>query len=624
MPIIYWPSVFILFSFFFVQMFQYQNNIKMKEENQSKVLQGGEFLIRQQTAEEVFTPEDLNEEQIMMAQAATDFLNSEVHPAIDKIDKQEDGITPRLLEQIGQLGLMGVSIPEEYGGLGADFNTHTAITFALGPSYSFGVSLAAHTGIGTLPILYFGTEAQKKHYLPKLASGELKAAYCLTEPGSGSDALAAKARADLSKDGKHYILNGQKMWITNGGFADVFIVFAQVDGDKFSGFVVDADTTGVTRGEEENKMGIKGSSTCQVFFENVQVPVENILGEVGKGHKIAFNILNIGRYKLCAMVLGGAKRSTGLAVKYANERIQFKVPISSFGAIQHKLAEMAIKTWVGEAATYRVSNLIQGKIEELKASGIKYEDALMGAAEEYAIECAMLKVVGSEALDYVVDEMVQVFGGYGYSEEYPASRAYRDSRINRIFEGTNEINRLLTFDMLFKRALKGKLNMMAPAMAVQKELMSIPDFSEQNEIPFGPEFKAVENMKKSILMVAGAAASKLAQNLEQEQEIVMNIADMLIETFNAESALLRAAKLTANKGAEESKYEIAIMRVNLADSIEQLSLHGKHAIVAFTEGDELRMMLLGLKRFTKFDPINTKNLRREIAARLIEANDYCF
>lgn len=594
------------------------------DKGNNKILRGGEFLISNQHTDQVFTPEDLNEEQRMMAQAATDFLDAEVHPNVEAIDKQQDGITPRLMETIGELGLLGVSVPEEYGGLGADFNTHTAITFALGPSYSFGVSIAAHTGIGTLPILYFGTEEQKKHYLPKLATGQMKAAYCLTEPGSGSDALSAKSQAELSKDGKHYILNGQKMWITNGGFADVFIVFAQVDGDKFTGFIVDGDSEGLTRGEEENKMGIKGSSTCQVFFENVKVPVGHVLGEIGKGHKIAFNILNIGRYKLCAMVLGGAKRSTMQSVRYANERIQFNVPISSFGAIQHKLGEMAIRTWVGETATYRVSDLIRGKIDELKNSGAAYAESLMGAAEEYAIECALLKVVGSEVLDFVADEMVQIFGGYGYSEEYPASRAYRDSRINRIFEGTNEINRLLMVDMLLKKALKGTLDLMGPAMAIQKELLSVPDFSEPDESPFADEFKAVANMKKAILMVAGAAVQKLMQSLENEQEILMNVADMLIDTFNAESALLRAAKLAEKNGEEAAKLQIAIMSVYLSDALERLNTNGKHALAAFAEGDELRMMMLGLKRFTKFKPVNTKNLRRDIAQSMIKANDYCF
>ena len=584
-------------------------------------IKGGEFLIKDQPANSVFIPEEFSEEQNMFSDMAADFLKSKVWPNIVKIDKHEANLMVNLLSEAGELGLLGAGVPEEYGGMGVDFNTETILAEHLGPSHSFGVAVAAHSGIGTLPILYFGTEAQKQKYLPGLASGKLKAAYCLTEPGSGSDALAAKTRADLTEDGKHYIINGQKMWITNGGFADVFTVFAKIGGEHFTGFIIDADTPGVTRGEEEDKMGIKGSSTCQIFFDNVKIPVENLLGEAGKGHKIAFNVLNIGRYKLCAMVMGGAKEATTVAVKYANERHQFGVAISSFGAIKHKIAEMAIRTFAAESATYRTSALIKSKIDELVEGGKDKVSAKLEAAEEFSIECAILKVLGSEVLDYVTDEAVQIFGGTGYSEEYPVARFYRDSRINRIFEGTNEINRMLTVGMMLKRTLKGTLDLMTPALAIQKELTSIPDFGDEPEGYLAAEKKSLGQAKKAILMVAGAAVQKFMLEFEKEQEIMMNLADILIDLYAAESTIFRVEKLHNLKPESSVLFE-NIAKCFMSDALERINLSGKHAITAFAEGDELRMMLLGLKRFTKYEPINTTAVRRDVANYIIEAGGY--
>ena len=556
----------------------------------------------------------------MIIEMCTEFLDKEVLPYLVEIDQQKEGLMPSLLNKAGELGLLGAAFPEEYGGLGKDFVTATLVNECLGGGHSFAVAMAAHNGIGSLPILYFGTEAQKQKYIPKLASGEMKGAYALTEPGSGSDALAAKTTATLSADGKTYALNGQKIWITNAGFADVFTVFAKEGGDKFSAFIVDRGTPGLTSGEEEHKMGIKGSSTRQLFFENCLIPKDNLLGEIGKGHIIAFNILNIGRLKLCAAAVGGSKLALKTTIKYAKTREQFKVPIASFGAIQYKLAEMAIRIFAAESALFRTAQWIDNKEHELQDAG--RHDALLGAAEEYAIECAMLKVLGSEALDYVVDEGVQVHGGNGYSDEYNISRSYRDSRINRIFEGTNEINRLLVLDMYLKRAMKNRINIMGPAMAVQQELMSIPDFGT-DDTPFAAEQKVVANFKKAILMCAGGAAQKLMMQLESEQEILMNLADMVIDTFEAESVLLRAMKMNS-AGNANAAIALDVARTYIYDAADRINHAGKAAINSFAEGDEQRMMLMGLKRFTKADNFNTKDARRRIAAKLIDAEAYCF
>jgi alkylation response protein AidB-like acyl-CoA dehydrogenase len=588
----------------------------------AQALKGAEWLIKESSPFETFIPEDFNEEQQMVKDMCNAFLDAEVLPVIDRIDKLEPGLMPSLIQKAGEQGLLGAAVPEEYGGLGKDFITATLVNEGLGGGFSFSVGVSAHTGIGTLPILYFGTPEQKKKYIPRLASGEWKGSYGLTEPNSGSDALGARTTAKLSADGKHYLLNGQKCWITNGGFADVYTVFAKIDGDKFSAFIVERGFEGFTQGPEEHKMGIKGSSTVQLYFQDCKVPVENLLGEIGKGHIIAFNILNIGRLKLCAAALGGAKRAATISIQYAKTREQFKTPISNFGAIKNKLAEMAIRMWTSEAALYRTTKWIDDKELALIAEGKPFNEAVLGAAEEYAVECAILKVAGSEMLDFVVDEGVQIHGGNGFSDEYIISKAYRDSRINRIYEGTNEINRLLTVDMILKRAMKGRLDIMGPAMAVSKELMSIPDFGNGEDTPFAKEVKTIRNFKKAILMTAGAAVQKLMNKLENEQEILMHVADMVIDTFIAESALLRAWKLTDQRGEAATAYELDIMRTNLYDAADRINKSGKDAINAFADGDEQRMMLLGLKRFTKVEPFNSKEARRRIADRLINDNKY--
>lgn len=592
--------------------------------NNTTTLNGGEWLIKESNAHDVFIPEEFSEEQKMISDMSSQFIKTEIMPALDRIDAKEPGLLRLLFKQAGDLGLLGTSVPEEYGGLGKDLVTSTIIIENMGPSNSFCVSVTAHNGIGTLPILYFGTEAQRKKYLPKLVTGEWIGAYGLTEPGSGSDALNAKTTAKLSGDKKYYLLNGQKIWITNGGIADVYTVFAKVDGEKFTAFIVERGFEGFSQGPEEHKMGITGSSTVQLYFQDCKVPVENVLGEIGRGHIIAFNTLNTGRYKLCAATIGGGKAAAGICVKYANTREQFKTAIANFGAIKHKLAEIAIRIWVGESALYRTGKMIDDREAGLKAQGLSFEKAYLGAAEEYAIECAMLKVYGSEALDYVVDEGVQIHGGNGFSSEYLISKAYRDSRVNRIYEGTNEINRLLTVDMMLKRAMKGKLNLMAPALAVSKELMSIPEFSDDEETPFAKEKKYIANFKKAILMIAGAAVQKFMTNLEKEQEIIMNIADMAIDTYHAESALLRLIKLTETFGESSAALQTDIVRTFIFDAADRIYKAGKDALNAFAEGDELRIMHIGLKRFTKVEPFNTKAARTRIADKMIAENEYCF
>jgi len=594
--------------------------------NEAKTaLKGGEFLIRDTKAEDIFIPEDWNEEQHMIADMCREFLEQNVFNQLDKIDQQEEGLMPSLLDKAGALGLLGMSVPEAYNGFGKDFVTSMLTTEVLGAGHSFAVALSAHTGIGTLPILYYGNEAQKQKYVSKLATGEWKGCYCLTEPDAGSDANSGKTKATLSADGKFYILNGQKMWITNGGFADVLIVFAKIDDDKnLSAFIVERTFEGIAFNPEEHKMGIKGSSTRQIFFTDCKVPVENLLSTRENGFKIAVNILNLGRIKLGGAAIGASKEVISKSVNYANERQQFGRSISKYGAIKYKLAEQAIRTYASEAATYRASQNIEDATKAYISEGMDEAQAKLKGTEQFAIEAAMIKVHASETLDYVSDEGVQIYGGMGYSAEAPMDRAYRDARINRIFEGTNEINRMLSVDMMLKRAMKGELDLMGPAQKVAGELMSIPDFNTIEEGGFAKEHKYIGGFKKAVLMTAGAAVQKLMQNMSKEQEVIMYLADMLIETYVAESVLLRVEKVALEHNDEQAALKADMARVYLFDAAERIYSAGRNALNSFAEGDERRMMMMGLKRFTKVDDFNTVAARRKVADKLIEANKYCF
>lgn len=596
----------------------------MEVQTDKRSIKGGEFLIKETEAADIFIPAEFTEEQNMMAQATKDFIDKEIQPKREKIEKQEDGIVPELMTKAGELGLLGVSIPEEYGGLGMNFNTSMLIADIIGETGSFSTSYGAHTGIGTLPILYYGNEEQKQKYLPLIASGEWKSCYCLTEPDAGSDANSGKTKATLTEDGKHYLITGQKMWISNAGFAELFIVFAKIEDDKkLTAFIVEKSFGGITMNDEEVKLGIKGSSTRQVFFNDCKVPVENMLSDRENGFKIAVNILNIGRIKLGAGVLGGCKEVINYGISYANERKQFNVSISSFGAIKHKIAEMAIQTWITESASYRAGQNIDDCIADYIANGMDEAQAKLKSFEQFSIECAIVKILGSEALDYVVDQGVQIYGGMGFSEDAPMARAYRDARITRIYEGTNEINRMLMVGMVLKRALKGELNIMEPAMAVSKELTSVPSFEIPDlSKPFAEEKDVLKKLKKSVLMVAGKAAQTFGPAFEQEQEIMMNVADMMTQIYAAESAILRAEKLVGISGEEANKLQINAAKVYLYEATEAINKAGKDAIASFTSGDEQKVMLMGLKRFTKINPVNVKELRREIADYLISENKY--
>jgi alkylation response protein AidB-like acyl-CoA dehydrogenase len=588
---------------------------------QKKLIKGGAFLIEERLPEEIFTPEDFTEEHRMIADTTRQFIDNEVVTRIDELEKHDWKLSRELVAKAADLGLIGANIPEEYGGLGLDQTSGALIGENIGRSASFATTLGAESGIGLLPIVYFATDAAKQKYLPKIATGELITAYALTEAGSGSDAMAAKATARLSDDGKEYILNGEKMWITNGGFADIFIVFAKVDGDKFSAFIVERQP-GLTSGAEEHKMGIKGSSTTALVLSDVRTPVENLLGEVGKGHKIAFNVLNIGRFKLGAMCVGGMKLMVHESVRDANERHQFGKSISSFGAIKAKLAEQAIRTWVGESMIYRTLGMIEAGIGAVDSKDM---DARLRAIEEYAAECSIIKVALSEYCDFVVDEMVQIYGGYGYSADYPAERAYRDSRINRIFEGTNEINRMLIPGRLMKSALSGNLALLPAAQALMDEVLSpqMAGFDDDDSL-LAAEQKLATNAKKVALMTLGTAAQKYMMKLGDQQEILMGIADIIMDTYAMETAILRARKLAASQGERAAERYLDMTRVFCNDAVSRIEAKAKSTLAGMSEGDELRTLLAALRRFTKLQPMNTIAARQRIANDLIAANKWIY
>ena len=591
----------------------------MDTQMEKEYMKGGEFLIADTT--DIFTPEDFTEEQRMIGETTREFVDNEIQPQLPALEKHAWDIARELVKKGGDLGLLGATIPEEYGGLGLDQTTGVVIAEYIGRAGGFGTTFGAQTSIGLLPLLYFGSEELKNRWIPKIVSGEIVTAYCLTEAGSGSDALGAKTVARLTEDGQHYILNGEKMFISNGSFADVHIVFARVDGvkEKFSAFVVERSEN-CRPGAEEHKMGIKSSSTTPLILSDAKIPVTNLIGNVCDGAKIAFNILNVGRFKLGASVTGGAKLALTEAIKYANERHQFGKSISSFGAIKHKLAEMAIRTWISESITYRTVGMIDALIGDGADNAKKLQ-----SIEEYAVESSINKVACSEALDYVVDEMVQIFGGYGYSADYPAEKAYRDSRINRIFEGTNEINRLLIPGQLMKRALKGKLGIIPAAKALQDEILNPQmSFDEDNGV-LAAETRLAQNAKKVALMVLGTAAQKYMMALADQQEVLLNCADIIMDAYQMETAVLRAKKIAARNGQEAHGRYVDIAAVFCNDAIQRVEMKARNTIAAIAEGDEGRTLLVALKRFTKNNsPINTIAARQRIAAELIEANKYVF
>jgi alkylation response protein AidB-like acyl-CoA dehydrogenase len=590
-----------------------------------KIFAGGEFLITDVAPEDVFTPEDFTDEHKMIYQTGSDFIEKEIEPLTDKLEEKDHDLVLELLGKAGELGLLGTDVQEEHGGLGLDKVSTTIVAEVMGPAGSFSVVYSAHTGIGTLPIVYFGNEEQKAKYLPKLASGEWCGAYCLTESGSGSDALNARTKAVLSDDGKYYILNGEKMFITNAGWASSFIVYAKVDGEDFTGFIVEKDFPGVSTGKEETKMGMHGSSTRPVVLEDAKVPVENVLFEIGKGHKIAFNILNIGRWKLGASCMGGCKRCVTDAVKYANGRIQFKVPISSFGMIKTKLTDMAVRTYMSESMMYRLAGMFDDKLALLDAEAKKSGAENAKAIEEYAAECSITKVYGSEALDFCVDEYVQILGGYGFCAEYPAERFYRDSRINRIWEGTNEINRMLVPGTMMKRAMQGQLNLLQAAQAVAGDLMTYSPLSvELPDTPLALQEHIIKMSKKLALMVAGVAAQKFGAKLDREQEVLAKIADIVIEIFAMESGLLRTLKIISRDGEEKAKYQIAAVKVYVDEIIPRIESWAKQIISYVEEGDMLRTQLAGIKKLARYQPIDAVTLKREIADRIIDLESYPF
>ncbi|MFY8096197.1 MAG: acyl-CoA dehydrogenase family protein [Flavobacterium sp.] len=595
------------------------------------ITRGGQFLVKETKCEDIFTPEDFNEEQIMMRDSVKEFVDKELWPHKDKFEKKDYAYTEECMRKAGELGFLGVAVPEAYGGLGMGFiNTMLVCDYISGATGSFSTAFGAHTGIGTMPITLYGTEEQKLKYVPKLASGEWFGSYCLTEPGAGSDANSGKTKAVLSADGTHYLISGQKMWISNAGFCNLMIVFARIEDDKnITGFIVEYDpnnNNGITLGEEEHKLGIRSSSTRQVFFNETKVPVENMLAGRGEGFKIAMNALNVGRIKLAAACLEAQRRTVTGAVKYANERVQFKTPIANFGAIQAKLAEMATNTYAGESASYRAAGSIQERIESRIAEGNTHQEAELKGVEEFAIECSILKVAVSEDVQNCTDEGIQIFGGMGFSEDTPMESAWRDARIARIYEGTNEINRMLSVGMLVKKAMKGHVDLLGPAMAVAEELMGIPSFDtpDYTEL-FAEEKEMIAKLKKAFLMVAGAAVQKFGPDLESHQQLLMAAADMLIEIYMAESTILRVEKLAKKVGESQAQEQIAMAQLYLYHAVDIVSQKGKEGIVSFAEGDEQRMMLMGLRRYTKY--VNMPNvvaLREKIAAKLITENQYAF
>ena len=583
---------------------------------------GGEFLLREFTPNEIFTPEDFSETHQMIAKTTEDFINGEVMPHVKEIDEMRHDINVALLRKAGELGLLSIDIAEEYGGLGLDKTSSMIVAEKVGPTGAWAVSYGAHAGIGTLPIVYFGTPEQKAKYLPKFATAEWVSSYSLSEPGSGSDALSAKTTAKLSDDKKYYILNGTKMWLSNAGFADVYITFAQIDGDKFTAFIIEKGYPGVSTAPEEKKMGIKGSSTRQLILENAKVPVENIVGEIGKGHLVAFNILNIGRFKLGASAIGGAKNAINEAVKYADQRKQFGKKLHQFPLIKHKLAEMTIRTFVADSMVYRTAGMIDNLVSSVETKSPDASKLILKSIEEYAAECGMLKVYCSEVLDYVVDEGVQILGGYGYSEEYPMARAYRDARINRIFEGTNEINRLLASGMVLKRATKGELPLFGYAQQLFGELMT-PSFDGNGEDqPLGVERKLVSNAKKITVLMLGAAAQKYMTTIQDEQEVLAAVTDMMMETYGMESALLRVLKKIEKTGEAVNATHIDMVRVFVNDAMGRITQSATNILAAIAEGDTLRTQLAVLKRLTKMTPVNTFALRRKISDAVVEMGGY--
>jgi alkylation response protein AidB-like acyl-CoA dehydrogenase/predicted transcriptional regulator len=590
-----------------------------------KVLKSGEFLLEEVSPNDVFIPEEFNEEQQMIAQTCRDFLETELYPHLDELDSPNIQLMKSILKKSGELGLMGISIPEEYGGFGQDFVTQMLAAEMIGAGYSFSVAFMAHCGIGTLPIMYYGNEDQRQRYVTKLATGELLGAYCLTEPGAGSDANAGKTQAKLSDDGNHYILNGQKMWITNAGFADVQTVFAKIDCDRvLSAFIVERDFPGVVVNPDEKKMGIKGSSTAQIFYNDVKVPVENLIGKRGEGFRVALSILHMGRIKLGANVLGASKKAIIDSVRYANERKQFGTLISAFGSIRYKLAEQVIRTWALESAIYRLSKDIDDQIRKNKAEGMDVGRASIEGISHYAVEAAILKVYGSEVLDYVIDEAVQIHGGMGYSAEMAVERGYRDSRINRIFEGTNEINRLLVSDTAMKRAMKGEFDLFGKAEAMSANLASVAEPKPSSESYFDEKMRNIRNFKKAILLVINGAVKHFGKNLVNEQEVLNNISDMMMEVYVGESMALRVEKMKNLKGEDAAALYRDILDVYVYDAADEIRKHGADAVNSFAEGETAAGLLQAVKSCTCAAPVNVKEARRRIAARLIEDNDYKF